>query len=113
MLTEFKLLEEIKGVGQKIDHLTESLKNANLQFKDLNVGIRSSSKSANKSSYAMMFLTAALVLFAFAQVAVAWLGYKADQKIIEIKRNCYRQVLQTSNIDLNYKSCLRDNGLSD
>lgn len=36
-----------------------------------------------------------------------WYSYRPEQ----IKKNCYRAVLQTSNIDLNYRQCLKANGL--
>lgn len=112
MLTEFKMFEEIKGVNTQIIHLSRAVENANLQLKDLNVGIRTSSRSANKSTWAMISLTVALVLFTLAQVVIAWLTYKADQEIVGVKRNCYQSVLQTPDINLNYKNCLRNHGLS-
>ncbi|MDB4983831.1 MAG: hypothetical protein JWM20_10 [Patescibacteria group bacterium] len=113
MITEFKTLEEIKGVATQVIYLAKSVEDANIQLKDLNVAIRKSSDGANKSTRAMMFLTAALVLFALAQVIVAWLSYQTNENMLKVKRNCYQNVLQTSNIDLNYKSCLRNNGLSE
>lgn len=99
MITEFKSLEEAK--------------NLNLQLRDLNVAVREATRSSNGNSRAMMYLTVALVFLGIVSAAVAWLEYRANNSIVEIRKNCYQSVLQTSNIDLNYKSCLRDNGLSD
>lgn len=92
MITEFKMLEEIKT---------------------LNTSIKGAAESSDRSSRAMKYLTAALVFLGFAQVVVAGLGYWADKSIMEAKRNCYKSVLQTSDINLNYRSCLRSYGLSD
>ena len=99
MSTDYKQIDEIKSL--------------NLQLKDLNTAIIKSSESSDKSSRAMFFLTGGLVVFAFVQSIAAWLSYRADQEIIGLKKSCYQSILQTSDFDLNYKSCLRRNGLSD
>jgi hypothetical protein len=36
-----------------------------------------------------------------------WYSYRPEQ----IRKNCYQAVLQTSDFDLNYRSCLRSKGL--
>lgn len=92
MITEFKMLEEIKT---------------------LNTSIKGAAESSDGNSRAMKYLTGALVFLGLIQVVVAGLGYWADQAVIGAKKNCYKSVLQTSDINLNYKSCLRNNGLSD
>ncbi len=91
MLTEFKQLDELKT---------------------LNENIKQSSIAAGKNSLAMNCLTGALVFLGLAQVVVAYLNYHGEQKIIELRKQCYQSVLQTSDIDLNYRSCLRSYGLS-
>jgi len=91
-MTEFKMLDEVKT---------------------LNAGLKAAAVSSNKNSRAMNWLTGTLVFLALAQVLVAWLNYQADQSVTKAKESCYRSVLQTSDIDLNYKSCLRSKGLSD
>jgi hypothetical protein len=113
MLTEFKLLDEVKNAAAQVMHLSHSLESSNLQLKDLNAAVRDSTSSANKTSSAMMWLTGALAIFALAQVGVAWMSYSSNEQIMNIRRTCYQSVLQTSDIDLNYRSCLRDHGLSD
>lgn len=91
MITEFKQLDELKN---------------------LNVSIKEASIASNRNSLAMNCLTGALVLLGLVQVIVACLDYHSEQKIVETRKQCYRSVLQTSDFDLNYKSCLRDHGLS-
>ena len=91
MITEFKQLEELKT---------------------LNGGIKEASIASNKNSLAMKYLTGALVFLGIAQVVVAYLNYHSEQKITGVRKRCYQNVLQTSDIDLNYKSCLRSYGLS-
>jgi len=83
------------------------------EVKTLNAGLKETAVSSNRNSRAMNWLTGALVFLALVQVVVVWLNYRADQSIIKAKESCYRSVLQTSDIDLNYKSCLRSKGLSD
>lgn len=99
MGTDYKQLEQLELLGK---HLGE-----------LNDGLKDSSKSSNKNSRSMNFLTFALVFFAFAQVYLAWQSNNSNQKIIEIRKSCYQNVLQTNDFELNYKNCLRKNGLSD
>lgn len=91
-VTEFKMLDEVRA---------------------LNAGLKETAVSSNRNSRAMNWLTGALVLLAFVQVFVTWLNFQADQSVIRAKGNCYRSVLQTSDIDLNYQSCLRSKGLSE
>src|SRR3989338_9869145 len=104
MVTEFKLLEEIKW-------LSGSVASANLQLKDLNGGIRNATQSSDRHSTAMKWLTGGLVILGLAPLIATYVQYRADQFIIEGRKSCYQAVLQTSDIDLNYKSCLRSNGL--
>jgi len=92
MITEFKMLDEVKT---------------------LNASIKEASESSDKNSKAMKCLTGALVFLGIVQVAVAGLSYWTDKSIIETKKNCYKNVLQASDIELNYKSCLHSNGLSE
>jgi len=112
MVTEFKMLEEVRGVGMQIIYLSKSVGDSSNQLKLLNANIKEASVASDKSSRAMKYLTWALVFLGLAQVIVAGLNYLAQQSIVKIKKQCYQSVLQTSNIDLNYKSCLRNNGLS-
>lgn len=112
MLTEFKLLEEIKGIAQQIIYLSKSVDNASKELDVLNSNIRQASISSDKNSKAMKYLTCALVFLGLAQFAIAYFNYRSEQKTIEIRKQCYQNVLQTSDIDLNYKSCLRGHGLS-
>lgn len=111
MLTEFKMLEEIKAVGTQIIYLSKSVENANLQLKDLNVGIRNATSSSDRHARAMKWLTAGLVILGLAPLVAAYVQYRSDQSVIEGRKSCYQTVLQTSNIDLNYKNCLRSKGL--
>lgn len=113
MLTEFKLLDEVKNVATQVIYLSKSVENSSDQLKLLNKNIKEAADSSDKSSRAMKYLTYALVFLGLAQVIVAGLNYSTEKNIIETKKNCYENVLQTSNIDLNYKSCLRSKGLSD
>lgn len=92
MLTEFKMLDEIKT---------------------LNMSIKGASDSSDRNAKAMKYLTLALVFLGFVQVLVAGLSYWSGKSVIETKRDCFKSVLNTSDIDLNYKACLRNNGLSD
>lgn len=92
MITEFKMLDEVKT---------------------LNASIKASAESSDRNSVAMKYLTGALVFLGVVQVIVAGLSYRADRSIIETKKNCYKSVLQTSNVELNYRSCLHNNGLSE
>lgn len=92
VLIEFKMLDEVKT---------------------LNASIKGAAESSDRNSTAMKYLTGALVFLGLAQVIVASLSYWKDQSVITVKENCYKSVLQTSDIDLSYKSCLRHHGLSD
>jgi len=89
------------------------LKNIRDQIGSLNANIQNYSDATSKQSMVTVALTVALVLLAFAQVAVAYLNYINEQFVIYERKQCFQSVLQTSDIDLNYKSCLRDHGLSD
>jgi hypothetical protein len=82
------------------------------QMKILNKSLEDSATASDKNSRAMNFLTGALVLLTLAQFVIAYLNYNAEQQIIKVRKQCYQTVLQTSDIDMNYKSCLRDHGLS-
>lgn len=82
------------------------------QIKTLNKSLEDSSKASDKHSRAMNFLTGALVILTLAQSVIAYLNYNSEKRIIKEKKQCYQTVLQTSDIDLNYKNCLRDHGLS-
>jgi hypothetical protein len=113
MLSEIEFLKEIRGVGSQLTQLSVSLHKTTLILRELNSTIQSGIASSNKSATAMFALTFALGAFAAAQVVVAYLSYTSDQGIIEAKSSCYKSVLTTSDIDLNYKSCLRSKGLSD
>lgn len=113
MLTEFKMLEEVKAVGTQVMYLAKSVEDSSNHLRVLNANIQKASESSNKSSVAMKYLTFALVFLGFAQVVVAGLGYWNEQSVVVAKRECYLAVLQTSDISLNYQSCLRNKGLSD
>ena len=91
MMTEFKQLEELKT---------------------LNSSLIKASITSDRNSLAMNYLTGALVFLGIAQVVIAYLNYHNEQKNIESIKQCFQSVLQTSDIDLNYKNCLRNHGLS-
>ena len=112
MITEFKLLEEIKGVSKQVIYLSKSVEDSSKELSALNSNIKQASTSSDKNSLAMKYLTGALVFLGFVQCAITYFNYRSEQKTIDIRKQCYQNVLQTSDIDLNYKSCLRDNGLS-
>ena len=96
-----------------VSGLRMSLGTLDGELKNLNKGIKDGSDSSNKYSNAMKWLTGGLVALGLAQFGVAYLEYRGNQDIIDVKKNCYQSVLQTSSIDLNYKNCLRSHGLSD
>lgn len=92
---------------------TEAEQRTSEELGTLNESIKGASIASNKNSLAMKCLTAALVFLGLAQVIVAYLNYHSEQRVIETKKHCYQNVLQASDINLNYKSCLRSQGLSD
>ncbi len=93
--------------------VTDAVSKTDVAIKTLNTTIEKSSSSNDRQAQAMKYLTGALVFLTIVQVAVAWLSYSADRSIIDIKKKCYETVLQTSDIELNYRSCLHSNGLSE
>ncbi len=112
------------GINKSIHKLTVAIFNSGSKtsthvgyLKDkveqLNKNLEESSKSSDRNSRAMKYLTGALVFLGIVQVLVAWLSYSADRSIIGTKKNCYKTALQTSDIELNYRSCLHSNGLSE
>lgn len=112
MISEFKILEEIKNVATQIIYLSKSLESSAEQLKSLNINIKNASKASDRNSKIMVYLTYALVFLGFAQMIVAGLNMWTEKSITKLKKQCYQNVLQTSDIDLNYKNCLRNEGLS-
>lgn len=106
-----QLTDEINRIQQD----TNNIQTADLvgQIKNLNTGINSYSNSSNKAAAAMIFLTVGLLVLAFAQSYVAYLSYISNRDLMRTREDCYKSVLQTSDIDLNYRNCLRNHGLSD
>ena len=102
-------------LGDKLFYLTKAMYDTALNLKDssnkLNETLKKSSESADKHSTSMKYLTFGLVAIAVAQVIVAYLPYREHTREVDARKNCFQSVLQTSNIDLNYKNCLRDNGI--
>lgn len=113
MVTEFKMLDEVKAIGTQIMCLSKAVEDSSGHLKVLNTNIKDASISSNRNSRAMKYITWALVFLGFAQVVVVGMNYWIERSVIDAKKKCYQNVLQTSDIDLNYKSCLRNNGLSD
>lgn len=113
MITEFKMLEEVKGVGTQIMYLSKSVEDSSNHLKTLNSNIREAAESSGRNSRAMKYLTCALVFLGLAQLVVVGLNYWVDQSVVVAKKNCYKNALQTSDVVLNYKSCLRSIGLLD
>jgi len=58
----------------------------------------------NKNNILIIVLVLVLAGFAF-----YWYSLRPEQ----IRKDCYRVVLGTSDLDLNYKDCLRRHGLSE
>lgn len=109
----FKTTQEISAVGQQVMHLSTSVDKANEELGSLAKNLRAASESSDKHSNAMKLLTFALVFLGLVQVIVAGLSYWDHNREVEARKNCFKSVLQTSDIDLNYKNCLRDNGLTE
>ena len=105
-----KLVVAIFNSGSKTSTHIGYLEN---KVDQLNKNLEESAKSSDRNSKAMNYLTLALVLLGIVQFLFAWLSYSANQSIIETKKNCYKTVLRSSNIELNYRSCLHNNGLSE
>ena len=79
MLTEFKLLEEVKNVAAQVMHLSHAVEESNSHLKILNANIKSASDSSDRNARAMTYLTFALVFVGVVQVGVA--GYFSYQQI--------------------------------
>lgn len=79
----------------------------------LTMAIAENSEKSNKSANSMIILTIALVFWGSVQAVVTFLDYKLQQDSMRIRKDCFQTVLQTSDIDLNYKNCLRNNGLNE
>lgn len=107
--------EQLSKEIERIQQDTSNKQTADLvnQIKTLNTSIALYSNSNNRASNAMIVLTCGLTILALAQFLVAYFSYKSDQRYIQVRRNCYHSTLQTSDIDLNYKNCLRDHGFSE
>lgn len=114
-----KIAAEIGNIsdelGERLGDLNRALYDTSLRLNDssrkLTDTIQKSSESADKHSTSMKYLTGALVLLTIVQAFFAYLPYKQNKDEINVRKNCFQSVLQTSDIDLNYKNCLRDHGL--
>lgn len=93
-------------------NFTNVLKNTRDQVGSLNANIQNYSKSTSIQSNVIIGLTFAMLVLAIVQAVVAYWNFQSDQTLVDIRKQCYQSVLQTSDIDLNYKSCLRSQGLS-
>ncbi len=71
MLTEFKLLEEIKNAATQMMYLSKSVEDSGNHLKTLNANIKIASDSSVNNARAMTNLTRALVFLGFVQVIVA------------------------------------------
>ena len=80
---------------------------------DIQNSLNSLEGAITKASNSSKWLTVGLVSLGIAQVIVAALPFYNENQEISVRKNCFQTVLQTSNIDLNYKNCLRDHGLSE
>ncbi|MFA6601621.1 MAG: hypothetical protein WCT02_02045 [Candidatus Paceibacterota bacterium] len=109
----FKSAQEISSVSQHVMRLSGSVDKSNEHLTVLNTNLKQAATSSDKHSNAMKYLTFGLVFLGLAQVAVAYLSYHAQNSEIDMRKNCFKSVLNTSNIDLNYKNCLRNNGLKE
>jgi preprotein translocase subunit YajC len=54
------------------------------------------------------YILSALIIFILG-FAFYWYSYRPEKA----RKDCYQAVLQTSDFDLNYKSCLRHHGLDE
>lgn len=52
-----------------------------------------------------------VIIIILAIVVLGFVWYWYEYRPSAIRKNCYQAALQTSDFDLNYKSCLRYNGL--
>jgi len=52
-----------------------------------------------------------IALFAISLLVLVFAFYWYSYRPEKIRRDCYQTVLQTSDINLNYQSCLRSHGL--
>lgn len=103
------LLEnQVESLSREIKNLNNSLE---VQVNKIIESNKILSKSSDRHSSAMVLLTIFLTAVAFMQSSVLFLEYKRDQKIVFEKKNCYQAVLQTNNIEQNYKNCLMSKGL--
>jgi hypothetical protein len=75
--------------------------------------ISRASDSQDRYSNWMGYFTAALVFVGLVQIGVTLLPYVQEKEEQNARKNCFQSVLQTSDIDKNYKNCLRDHGLSE
>ena len=100
---------------QRIQKDTENVQTADLvdQLKNLNGKIEKYSHSSDKASRAMIYITVGLVILALAQSAIAYFAYQQDVRSVQVRRDCFHSVIQTSDVDMNYKNCLRDHGYNE
>jgi hypothetical protein len=101
------------GISQGARELSRSMGESQDELARLNINLEASIHSSDKHSNAMRNLTVGLVCIALAQAVVAGLPYWQAHKESIKRHDCYQTVLQTSDIDLNYKNCLRNQGLSE
>ncbi len=71
------------------------------------------STSSNTHSSKIGYFTAALVFVGVVQIFVTLTPYISQHMEKNVRKACFQSVLQTSDIDLNYKNCLRNNGLAE
>jgi hypothetical protein len=113
MLTEFKLLEEIKGVGAQIMHLSTEIGRATRELSGLNRSASKADISSNRNATSMFWLTFALVFVGIVQILVTAVPMLLTDKDRAERSACFKTVLTTDDIDLNYKNCLRSKGLQE
>ena len=103
----------MQEIGQQTKSLSLQVHDSTTQLRTLNANLEGSSKSADRNATSMNYLTSVLAVAALAQLMVGGAELWSKQQEQKTRSACYQTVLQMSDIDLNYKNCLRDHGLSE
>ena len=94
--------------------------NASSYFAKAAIGLaelqrRSSLRSERSSKvfayWSLAIAVVAIVISIIIPILTMYFTTKEREAQIEIRKNCYRVALQTSDININYTNCLRDHGL--
>lgn len=106
-------VKSAQGVRRSIDGFTKVADRISNQLESLNKNITEHSRNTTIHGWVIAVFTLVLVAVGVTQAAIATQSSFVERSAQEARKTCFRTALQTSDIDVAFKNCLRSNGLAE